>query len=176
MQPLLITMEKTYHSKYGEMGVSKNLRVFKNPKMTKHTIKNLKELEVFVAQKKEFFNQEKCYAFKGDMGAGKTTLIQMLLQTLGVTNLQGSPTYAIVNQYAIEQTQREYFHLDCYRIKNIDEAYDLGLEELFNEKKAIFIEWPEKVIQFLPEETVWISIHSESDNTRTIILDYEYRS
>lgn len=58
----------------------------------------------------------------------------------------------------------------------MDEAYDLGLEELFNEKKAIFIEWPEKVIQFLPEETVWISIHSESDNTRTIILDYEYRS
>jgi tRNA threonylcarbamoyladenosine biosynthesis protein TsaE len=144
--------------------------------MTKYTIKNLKELEVFVSEKKEYFNQEKCFAFKGDMGVGKTTLIQMLLSTLGVTDLQGSPTYAIVNQYATEQDQREYFHLDCYRIKNIHEAYDLGLEELFNEKKTIFIEWPEKVIQFLPEETVWISIHSESDNTRTIELDYEYRS
>jgi tRNA threonylcarbamoyladenosine biosynthesis protein TsaE len=144
--------------------------------MTKYTIKNLKELEVFVSEKKEYFNQEKCFAFTGDMGVGKTTLIQMLLSTLGVTDLQGSPTYAIVNQYAIERAQREYFHLDCYRIKNIHEAYDLGLEELFNEKKTIFIEWPEKVIQFLPEETVWISIHNESDNTRTIELDYEYRS
>ena len=176
MQPLLITMEKTYHSKYGEMGVSKNLRVFKNPKMTKHTIKNLKELEVFVAQKKEFFNQEKCYAFKGDMGAGKTTLIQMLLQTLGVTNLQGSPTYAIVNQYAIEQTQRDYFHLDCYRIKNIDEAYDLGLEELFNEKKTIFIEWPEKIKRFLPIDTIWVKLKINENHIRTIEIADEYRS
>ena len=110
------------------------------------------------------------------MGAGKTTLIQLLLKKLGIVDLQGSPTYAIVNQYTNESTQQEYFHLDCYRIKNDYEAFDLGLEELFNEKKTIFIEWPEKVVKFLPEETIWISIYNETDNTRTIDLDYEYGS
>jgi len=144
--------------------------------MRKHNIKNLAALEQFVIAEKEFFNQNKCYAFKGEMGAGKTTLIQLLLKKLGIVDLQGSPTYAIVNQYTNESTQQEYFHLDCYRIKNDYEAFDLGLEELFNEKKTIFIEWPEKVVKFLPEETIWISIYNETDNTRTIDLDYEYGS
>ena len=138
--------------------------------------RSISETAIISKDISEIIAENSLLLINGEMGAGKTTLIQILLKTLGVTNLQGSPTYAIVNQYAIEQTQREYFHLDCYRIKNMDEAYDLGLEELFNEKKTIFIEWPEKVIQFLPEETVWISIHSKSDNTRTIELDYEYRS
>ncbi|MDA9987179.1 tRNA (adenosine(37)-N6)-threonylcarbamoyltransferase complex ATPase subunit type 1 TsaE [Crocinitomicaceae bacterium] len=144
--------------------------------MRKHNIKNLAALEQFVIAEKEFFNQNKCYAFKGEMGAGKTTLIQLLLKKLGIVDLQGSPTYAIVNQYTNESTHQEYFHLDCYRIKNDYEAFDLGLEELFNEKKTIFIEWPEKVVKFLPEETIWISIYNETDNTRTIDLDYEYGS
>jgi len=144
--------------------------------MRKHNIKNLAALEKFVLTEKEFFNQNKCYAFKGEMGAGKTTLIQILLKNLGVVDLQGSPTYAIVNQYSNESTKQEFFHLDCYRIKNDYEAFDLGLEELFNEKKTIFIEWPEKVVKFLPEETIWISIYNEIDNTRTIDLDYEYGS
>ncbi|MDG1350128.1 MAG: tRNA (adenosine(37)-N6)-threonylcarbamoyltransferase complex ATPase subunit type 1 TsaE [Crocinitomicaceae bacterium] len=144
--------------------------------MRKHNIENLAALEQFVIEEKEFFNQNKCYAFKGEMGAGKTTLIQLLLKKLGIVDLQGSPTYAIVNQYTNESTQQEYFHLDCYRIKNDYEAFDLGLEELFNEKKTIFIEWPEKVVKFLPEETIWISIYNETDNTRTIDLDYEYGS
>jgi tRNA threonylcarbamoyladenosine biosynthesis protein TsaE len=144
--------------------------------MRKHNIKNLAALEQFVIAEREFFNQNKCYAFKGEMGAGKTTLIQLLLKKLGIVDLQGSPTYAIVNQYTNESTQQEYFHLDCYRIKNDYEAFDLGLEELFNEKKTIFIEWPEKVVKFLPEETIWISIYNETDNTRTIDLDYEYGS
>ena len=144
--------------------------------MRKHNIKNLAALEQFVIAEKEFFNQNKYYAFKGEMGAGKTTLIQLLLKKLGIVDLQGSPTYAIVNQYTNESTQQEYFHLDCYRIKNDYEAFDLGLEELFNEKKTIFIEWPEKVVKFLPEETIWISIYNETDNTRTIDLDYEYGS
>ena len=144
--------------------------------MRKHNIENLAALEQFVIEEKEFFNQNKCYAFKGEMGAGKTTLIQLLLKKLGIVDLQGSPTYAIVNQYTNESTQQEYFHLDCYRIKNDYEAFDLGLEELFNEKKTIFIEWPEKVVKFLPEETILISIYNETDNTRTIDLDYEYGS
>ena len=144
--------------------------------MRKHNIENLAALEQFVIAEKEFFNQNKYYAFKGEMGAGKTTLIQLLLKKLGIVDLQGSPTYAIVNQYTNESTQQEYFHLDCYRIKNDYEAFDLGLEELFNEKKTIFIEWPEKVVKFLPEETIWISIYNETDNTRTIDLDYEYGS
>ena len=142
--------------------------------MKRHKIENLAALETFVAEHKEQFDTPNCFAFKGEMGSGKTTLIQLLLKALGVKDLQGSPTYSIVNQYYNEISRKEYFHLDCYRIKNDFEAFDLGLEELFHEKKTIFIEWPEKVLQFLPKETVWITIHHESDDTRTIDIAYEY--
>ena len=142
--------------------------------MKRYKIKNLTGLEAFVEKHKAQFDTPHCVAFKGAMGSGKTTLIQLLLKALGVNDLQGSPTYAIVNQYSNESTHKEYYHLDCYRIKNDFEAFDLGLEELFNEKKTIFIEWPEKVMQFLPEETLWITIHHESDDTRTIDIAYEY--
>ena len=142
--------------------------------MKRYKIKTLTALEEFVKKHKEQFDTPHCFAFKGEMGSGKTTLIQLLLKTFGISNLQGSPTYAIVNQYYNETTHKEYYHLDCYRIKNDFEAFDLGLEELFHEKKTIFIEWPEKVMRFLPEETVWITIHHESDDTRTIDIAYEY--
>ncbi len=142
--------------------------------MKRYKIKNLDELQAFVKKHKAQFDTPNCFAFKGEMGSGKTTLIQLLLKSFGVNDLQGSPTYAIVNQYYNDSTHKEYYHLDCYRIKNDFEAFDLGLEELFNEKKTIFIEWPEKVMQFLPKETVWITIHHESDDTRTIDIAYEY--
>ena len=142
--------------------------------MKRYKIKTLQALEEFVKKHKAEFDTPHCFAFKGEMGSGKTTLIQLLLKIFGINDLQGSPTYAIVNQYYNETTHREYYHLDCYRIKNDLEAFDLGLEELFHEKKTIFIEWPEKVMRFLPEETVWITIHHESDDTRTIDIAYEY--
>ena len=142
--------------------------------MRRYKIQNLSALETFVIEHKDQFDAQQCFAFKGEMGSGKTTLIQLLLKAFGINDLQGSPTYGIVNQYYNETTHKEYYHLDCYRIKNNFEAFDLGLEELFHEKKTIFIEWPEKVMQFLPEETVWITIHHESDDTRTIDIAYEY--
>lgn len=144
--------------------------------MKSFKINNLEELHAFTKENKALFNTPNCYAFKGEMGAGKTTLIQLILKELGVSNLQGSPTYSIINEYENEQTNRLYYHLDCYRLKNDYEAFDLGLEELFNEKKTIFIEWPEKVMTFLPSETLWITIRHESDDTRTIEIDYEHRS
>lgn len=143
--------------------------------MRRFKIDDLEELKTFAIEQKDFFDAPLCFAFKGEMGTGKTTLIQLILKLLGVENLQGSPTYSIVNEYISEKTQREYYHLDCYRIKNDFEAFDLGLEELFNEKKTIFIEWPDKVIRFLPKDTIWISLQHESDDTRTIEIDYEYR-
>ena len=142
--------------------------------MKHYEIENIEALKAFAIEHVAQFDAPKCFAFRGEMGSGKTTLIQSLLSAIGVKDLQGSPTYAIVNQYCNENTGKEYFHLDCYRIKNDFEAFDLGLEELFHEKKTIFIEWPEKVVQFLPEETVWITIHHESDDTRTIDIAYEY--
>jgi tRNA threonylcarbamoyladenosine biosynthesis protein TsaE len=78
-----------------------------------------------------------------------------------------------VNEYETGQGLSVY-HLDCYRLKNDAETFELGMEELLSKKKTIFIEWPEKVLQFLPKETVWITIHHESDDTRTIDIAYEY--
>ena len=144
--------------------------------MKKFKINDLEELHTFTKKNKELFNTYNCYAFKGEMGVGKTTLIQLLLKEFGIVNLQGSPTYAIINEYQNEKTNRLYYHLDCYRLKNDYEAFELGLEELSNEKTTIFIEWPEKVLQFLPLETRWITIQHKSDDTRTIEIDYEHGS
>ena len=107
--------------------------------MNRYKIENIEALKAFAIEHLAQFDAPKCFAFRGEMGSGKTTLIQSLLSAIGVKDLQGSPTYAIVNQYCNENTGKEYFHLDCYRIKNDFEAFDLGLEELFHEKKTIFM-------------------------------------
>ena len=90
--------------------------------------------------------------FEGELGAGKTTLVQAIAHGLGVTGNATSPTYALVHRY--EGTRGTVFHLDCYRLRNPAEAADLDWEMLLKDGDAVLIEWPEKAGAYLPEPSM----------------------
>ncbi len=99
------------------------------------------------------------FAFEGQMGAGKTTFIKKLCEQMGTHDVVNSPTFAIVNVYDIENPYKgEVYHFDCYRLKNIQEAMDLGAEEYLYSGNYCFIEWPERIEGVLPADTVYIEI------------------
>ena len=91
----------------------------------------------------------KIFLFYGYMGVGKTTLIKELVKQLGVMEISSSPSFSIVNEY--DTPSGAIYHFDFYRIKDINEAFDIGLEDYLYSGNYIFIEWPEKIDQLLPE-------------------------
>jgi len=119
-------------------------------------VNSLLDLPLIAKQLLDFAKGEKVFVFEGDMAAGKTTFIKALCKTLGVDDLVSSPTYSIVNEY--KGAEGQIFHFDFYRIKNIQEAYDLGYEEYFYGNGICLIEWPEKVEELLPEHFIKIKI------------------
>ena len=94
------------------------------------------------------------FAFYGKMGAGKTTFIKAVCEELGVTDVINSPTFAIVNEYRSDETGELIYHFDFYRIKKLDEVYDMGYEDYFYSGALCFIEWPELVEELLPGNAV----------------------
>jgi tRNA threonylcarbamoyladenosine biosynthesis protein TsaE len=102
------------------------------------------------------------------MGAGKTTFIKVIAETLGVEDLVSSPTFSIVNEY-LGKIGRIY-HFDFYRIKDVQEAYDIGYEEYFYAGDLCFVEWPEKIAALLPEHYIKIGIQVTGTDQRTISL------
>lgn len=136
----------------------------------KRTIHSIKELP---AVAKEFINEmgeKRIFALRGEMGAGKTTFIKAVCEALGVTDVINSPTFAIVNEYKAE-SGRPIFHFDFYRIRNIEEVFDLGYEEYIDSDAICFIEWPELIEGLLPDECKNIYITIENDGTRIIRSD-----
>ncbi|MBO5704319.1 MAG: tRNA (adenosine(37)-N6)-threonylcarbamoyltransferase complex ATPase subunit type 1 TsaE [Bacteroidaceae bacterium] len=117
--------------------------------------------------------EDAVFAFRGQMGAGKTTFIKALCEALGVEDVVTSPTFSIVNEYRSESTGELIYHFDFYRIKNLNEAYDMGCEDYFYSGAVCFIEWPELVEDLLPGNTVWVDIVVEEDGTRTVKLSEE---
>jgi len=99
---------------------------------------------------------EKFFIFEGEMAAGKTTFIKAFCEALGVTDVVSSPTFSIVNEY--ESDQGPVYHFDFYRLKNLQEAYDIGYEEYFYSDSYCLIEWPSKVEELLPEEYIKVQI------------------
>ena len=116
-----------------------------------------------------FAGNEKTFLFYGQMGAGKTTLINALCHELGVTENTSSPTFAIVNEY--HSPNGNIFHFDFYRLKKQTEALDIGFEEYLDSGNYCFIEWPEKIPDLLPEHHLRISITVTAEQTRDIIID-----
>lgn len=107
------------------------------------------------------------FAFYGKMGAGKTTFIKAICEELGVEDVITSPTFAIVNEYTAKGGEPIY-HFDFYRIKKIEEVYDLGYEDYFDSGHLCFLEWPELIEDLLPEDTTRVTINVEEDGSRIV--------
>lgn len=132
--------------------------------MMELTDKNLADLPTVAKALLNFAVDGKIFIFNGDMGAGKTTFIKVLCNELGVTDVVSSPTYSIVNEYV--SPKGSVYHFDFYRIKNIQEAYDLGYEEYFYSGGICLIEWPELVAELLPKELIRVDISIAEDEQR----------
>jgi len=111
----------------------------------------------------------KILLFNGEMGVGKTTLIKEICNVLGITDIANSPTFSLVNEYITESNETVY-HFDFYRINNEEEAYDMGIEDYLYSNSWCLIEWPEKVKNLLPLETVSIEINTLNNGLRNIQL------
>lgn len=108
------------------------------------------------------------WLFEGEMGAGKTTLIQSLCKGLMVNTTTGSPTFSIVNEYETQDGGLVY-HFDFYRIKNEEEAMDIGVEEYFDSGYFCFVEWPDKIASLWPDEYICIQIANDGTGSRNVI-------
>lgn len=113
--------------------------------------------------------KEPIWVFQGQMGAGKTTLIRALAKTFEVTDPVSSPTFGIVNEYHTEKGE-EIYHFDFYRIEDPQEALDIGIEEYFYGGKRCWIEWAEKIAEYVPEDFLLIKIEPTSPQTRKLTL------
>ncbi|ASU36505.1 tRNA (adenosine(37)-N6)-threonylcarbamoyltransferase complex ATPase subunit type 1 TsaE [Mucilaginibacter xinganensis] len=127
------------------------------------------QLPAVAAEIISFAKDLRIFLFYGDMGAGKTTLIKSLCESLGTIEPVTSPTFSIVNEYIGAKNQ--IFHFDFYRLKNQSEALDMGYEEYFYSDAYCFIEWPEKIPELLPQHYMKISISVRSDNSRQIMIE-----
>ena len=107
-------------------------------------------------------------AFYGKMGAGKTTFIKAVCKELGVDDVITSPTFAIVNEYRSDATGELIYHFDFYRIKKLDEVYDMGYEDYFYSGALCLIEWPELVEELLPGDALKVTIAEQGDGGRTV--------
>ncbi len=108
----------------------------------------------------------KTLLFYGEMGVGKTTLIKELAKKLGVQDTISSPTFSIVNEYALNEDK--LYHFDFYRLEDEEEALDIGIEDYFDSGHWNFVEWPEKVESLLPEVTTMIELTKNKNGSRTL--------
>ena len=147
----------------------------------------IENLESIREAAREFVSQmghAHVFAFYGQMGAGKTTFIKAVCEELGVSDVITSPTFAIVNEYATSPIPSKggepdstpwgrvggysIYHFDFYRIKKLEEVYDMGYEDYFYSGALCFIEWPELIEELLPEDAVRVTIAEEPDGSRTV--------
>ena len=132
-------------------------------------VRNMEELDQAALQIKRYAEDLKVWIFEGDLGAGKTTLIKRICDHFNVTDTVNSPSFSIVNEYRDDKGEK-YYHLDFYRIKNEEEAMDIGAEEYIFSGNYCFIEWPSKVSSLLPDHYLSVSISQMPDGTRSLNL------
>ena len=135
----------------------------------------IENLENIREAARSFVNEigdRRVFAFYGKMGAGKTTFIKAICEELGVEDVITSPTFAIINEYTAHSPllhpHSSVFHFDFYRIKKLEEVYDMGYEDYFYSGALCLIEWPELIEEVLPDDAVKVTITEQADGTRTI--------
>jgi tRNA threonylcarbamoyladenosine biosynthesis protein TsaE len=132
-------------------------------------IDSITELKAVAQQLLVFADGEKFFIFEGEMAAGKTTFIKAFCEALGVDDLVSSPTFSIVNEY--ESKAGLVYHFDFYRLKNLQEAYDIGYEEYFYSGAYCLVEWPIIVEELLPENYIKIAISITGETQRTFTFN-----
>jgi len=133
--------------------------------------KAIDDLPALAKQIVDYAGEEKMWLFLGEMGAGKTTLIQNICRVLGVVDTTTSPTFSIVNEYR-DRNDESIYHFDFYRIKDETEAMDIGVEEYFDSGKLCLVEWPEKIPSLIPNQYLSIIISLETQTSRKITLQH----
>lgn len=131
------------------------------------TINGLDTIRSAARQFVENIGSSRVFAFYGKMGAGKTTFVKALCEELGCDDVITSPTFAIVNEYT-DGKQQPVYHFDFYRIKKLEEVYDMGYEEYFYSGALCLIEWPELIEDVLPDDTVRVTIEEQADGSRLL--------
>lgn len=138
------------------------------------TVIRIDSLAGIEAAAKEFvarMGDDTVFAFYGEMGAGKTTFINALCRVLGVEDdATSSPSFSIVNEYRSDTTAELIYHFDLYRLENAEEAFDIGIEDYFDSGALCLLEWPERIEDILPFDTVKVSIVVNDDETRQIVI------
>ena len=148
----------------------------------------IQDLEHIREAAREFIShidERRVFAFYGKMGAGKTTFVKAICEELGVDDVITSPTFAIVNEYGTpsnspclggdqksslsrEDLGGSIYHFDFYRIKRLEEVYDMGFEDYFYSGALCFIEWPELIEDILPDDAVRVTIEEQADGSRLV--------
>lgn len=134
-------------------------------------IGNLEELPRAAKEFVSEMDDRTIYAFYGDMGAGKTTFINALCKALGVEDdVTNSPSFSIINEYRSDTTAELIYHFDLYRLEDIGEAMDIGVDDYFDSGALCLLEWPERIEAMLPDDTVRVRIRVNDDDSRDLII------
>ncbi len=144
--------------------------------MQSHIITDPSELEVIVTEVLDVLpvvSGATVLALHGDLGAGKTTFVQTLARTLGVSETVTSPTFVVMKSYELEADNfTSLIHIDAYRIETNDEMRPLGFTELLSQPKTLIcIEWAEKIVELLPLGTLHLTFTVQTEHTRSITYD-----
>ncbi|MBR3546404.1 MAG: tRNA (adenosine(37)-N6)-threonylcarbamoyltransferase complex ATPase subunit type 1 TsaE [Bacteroidaceae bacterium] len=131
------------------------------------TIRSLDEIQQAADDFVAAMGDNTVFALYGPMGVGKTTFTKAVCERLGVKDNITSPTFAIVNEYR-STTDELIYHFDFYRIKKLEEVYDMGYEDYFYSGAICFIEWPELIEELLPLDAVKVTLSENSDGTRSV--------
>ena len=140
------------------------------------TITDIEHIGDAARQFVDIIGDHRVFAFYGSMGAGKTTFIKAICEQLGVEDVITSPTFAIVNEYTLNTQHstlntQQIFHFDFYRIKRLEEVYEMGYEDYFYSGSICFIEWPELIEELLPDDAVCVTITEQPDGSRTVSME-----
>lgn len=129
----------------------------------------LEEIQDIAKKIVDFCGDEKIWVFKGDLGAGKTTMIKSIAHEVGIGERVSSPTFSLVNEYW-NDSDEIFYHFDFYRVEDPAEVLEIGVEEYFYSGNYCWIEWAEKIPGFLPLDFILIEIEIQENGNRKLTL------